>query len=69
LGYTSDIIIIITIPLLLLPHSDSISLWFFVHEISQEPQNRFAPNSHGRRVLSLARMSLKVKVKGQGQGH
>jgi len=30
----------------------------------REPLNRFAPNSHGRRVLSLARMSLKVKVKG-----
>jgi len=39
---------------------------FFVYEISPEPLNGFAPNSHGRRVWSLARMSLKVKVKGQG---
>jgi len=30
-----------------------------------EPLNGFAPRSHGRRVWSLARMSLKVKVKGQ----
>jgi len=30
-----------------------------------EPLNGFAPNSHGRRVCSLARMTLKVKVKGQ----
>jgi len=38
----------------------------FVYEISREPLNRFAPNSHGRRVWSLARTILKVKVKGQG---
>ena len=31
-----------------------------------EPLNGFAQNSQGRRVLSLARMSLKVKVKVQG---
>jgi len=36
------------------------------YEISREPLNGFAPNSHGRRVWSLARTSLKVKVKGQG---
>ena len=40
--------------------------FLFVHEISQEPQNGFAPNSHGRSVWSLAQTSLKVKVKGQG---
>jgi len=45
----------------------ALSVWFlFVYEISREPQNGFAPNSHERRVWSLARMSLKVKVKGQG---
>jgi len=32
----------------------------------REPLNRCASNSHGRRVWSIARMSLKVKVKGQG---
>jgi len=32
----------------------------------QEPLNGFAPNSHGRRSWSFARMSLNVKVKGQG---
>jgi len=36
-----------------------------VHEISREPLNGFAPNSHGRRAWSPARTSLKVK----GQGH
>ena len=30
-----------------------------------EPLNGFAPNSHGRRVWSLARKSLNVRVKGQ----
>jgi len=45
----------------------SCSLWFlFVCEISREPLNGFAPNSHGRHVSSLVWMSLKVKVKGQG---
>jgi len=37
-----------------------------VYEISPGTLNRFAPNSHGRRVWSLAWTSLKVKVKGQG---
>jgi len=40
----------------------AISLLFFVYEISVEVLNRFAPNSHGRRVWSLAHMSLKVKI-------
>jgi len=39
--------------------------FLFVYEISQEPLNGFAPNSHGRRVWSLARKSLNVKVIGQ----
>jgi len=30
------------------------------------PLNGFAPNSHGRRVWSVDRTSLKVKVKGRG---
>jgi len=38
----------------------------FVNQISLEPLNRFVQNSHGRHVWSLARMSLNVKVKGQG---
>jgi len=37
-----------------------------VYEISRELLNGFAPNSHGKCVCSLAEMSLKVKVKGQG---
>jgi len=37
-----------------------------VYEMTQEALNGFAPNSHGRRVWSLARTSLKVKAKGQG---
>jgi len=44
----------------------SVIFILFVYEISREPLNGFAPNSHGRRVWSLARMSLNVKVKGQG---
>jgi len=36
-----------------------------VYEISREPLNGFAPNSQGRRVLSIARKSVNVKVKGQ----
>ena len=36
----------------------------FVNQISLEPLNGFAPNSHGRRVSSLARTNLNVKVKG-----
>jgi len=39
---------------------------FFVC-VSPEPLNGFAPNSQGRRVWSLARTSLKVKVKRQGK--
>jgi len=37
-----------------------------VYEISRERLNRFASNSHERRAWSLARMSLKVKVKDKG---
>ena len=44
----------------------AVSLWFFVYEISLEPLNGFAPSSHRRHVLSLARTSLKAKVKDQG---
>ena len=44
----------------------SVCVFLFVYEISPEPLNDFAPDSHGRRVLSLAWTSLKVKVKGQG---
>jgi len=36
--------------------------FLFVYEISPEPLNGFVPNSHGRRVWSLARTSFKVKV-------
>ena len=36
--------------------------FLFVYEISREPLNGFVLNSHGRRVWSLARTSLKVKV-------
>jgi len=43
----------------------SICVFLFVYEISREPLNGFAPNSHGKRVGSLARTSLKFKVKGQ----
>ena len=43
--------------------------FLFVYEISWEPLNGFAPNSQERRVWSLARMSLNVKVKVKGQGH
>jgi len=44
------------------------SLWgfLFVYEIYQKPLNRFAPNSQRRRVWSLDRASLKVRVKVQG---
>jgi len=38
----------------------------FKCEISREPLNGVAPNSQRRRVWSVARTSLKVKVKGQG---
>jgi len=40
--------------------------FLFVYEISQEPLNRFPPNSQLRRVWSLTRTNLNVKVKGQG---
>jgi len=40
-------------------------VFLFVYEISLEPLSAFAPSSHGRRVWSFARTSLKVKVKGQ----
>jgi len=61
----------------LLPHASKVPLlalsvtflfvcFLFVPQISREPLNGFARNSQGRRVWSLARMSLNVKVKGQG---
>ena len=37
-------------------------VFVFVYVISQELLNGFEPNSHGRRVWSLARTNLKVKV-------
>ena len=42
----------------------ALSVTFLLYEISREPQplNGFAPNSQGRRVWSLARTSLKVKI-------
>jgi len=40
--------------------------FLLVYEISREPLNGFAPNSHGRCVWSLDRTGLNVKVKGQG---
>jgi len=45
----------------------SVCGFLFVYEISRKSLNGFAPNSHGRRVWSLAqtRRSLKVKVKDQ----
>jgi len=42
--------------------------FLFVYEISREPLNGFVPNSQGRRVWSLARTTLNVKVKGQRWG-
>jgi len=44
----------------------SVCVLLFAYEISREPLNGFAPNSHGRRVWSPAWTSLKVMVKGQG---
>jgi len=44
----------------------SVCGFLFVYEISAEPMNGLVPNSHRRCVWSLARTSLKVKVKGQG---
>jgi len=40
--------------------------FLFVYEIYREPLNGFAPNSRGRRIWSLVRTTLKVKVKAQG---
>jgi len=39
--------------------------FLLLYEISWELLNKFAPNSQGRRVWSLIRNSLNVKVKGQ----
>jgi len=39
--------------------------FLFVYEIYREPLNGFAPNSQERRVWSLARINLNVKVRGQ----
>ena len=36
--------------------------FLFVYERSRETLNGFAPNSQGKRVWSVARTSLKVKV-------
>jgi len=44
----------------------SVCFFLFMYEISLKPLNRFMPNSHERRVWSLTRTSLKVKIKGQG---
>ena len=43
----------------------SVCRFLFVYDTSQEPLNGLAPNSQGRRVWSIARTSLNVKVKGQ----
>ena len=40
--------------------------FLFVPQISREPLNGFAPNSHVKRIWFLTRRSLKVKDKGQG---
>jgi len=48
------------------PISATADLLFVFAWLSREPLIGFAPNSHGKRVWSLARTSLKVKVKGQG---
>jgi len=39
--------------------------FLFVYEIFREPLNGFATNSYGRRAWSIARTTLKFKVKGQ----
>ena len=58
----------------LLPHASNdqflalsvtFSFFLFVHQISREPLNGFAPNSQERRVQSIARSILNVKVKDQ----
>ena len=43
----------------------SVCSFLFVYEIFREPLDGYAPNSHGRRVWSLAQISLKVRAKGQ----
>ena len=49
------------------PGQRAVKQWLLLFcEISWEPLNGFAPNSHRRHIWSFARMSLKVKVKGQG---
>jgi len=59
---------------LFLPHAVNCVRFCFWHclydflsayEISREPLNIFAPNSRRKRVWSLVRTSLNVKVKGQ----
>jgi len=45
----------------------SVCGFLFVYEISREPLNGFAPNSHGRRAWSLGRISLNVKIKGRSR--
>jgi len=46
----------------------AISLWFlFVYEISRQPLNGFAPNSHGRRVWSLVGVPRSDEFESQGQ--
>ena len=52
---------------LFLPHTSKVlflalSVTLFVPRISLKPLNGFEPNSQGRRVWSLAWMSLNVKV-------
>ena len=42
----------------------SVCVFLFVYEIYREVLTGFVPYSHGRRVWSLTRMSLKVKVTG-----
>jgi len=47
----------------------SVCCFLFVYEMSQEPLNGFAPDSHGRRVLFLALTTLKVKVTRDKKRH
>jgi len=41
---------------------ETVVVWY---EISRQPLNGFAPNSHRRRVWFVARKIMEVKVKGQ----
>ena len=50
---------------LLLALSVTFCFFLVVNQVSREPLNGFAPNSHWRCVWSLAWKSLKVNVKGQ----